>query len=261
MQKRIAISNQKGGVGKTTTAMNLAAALVQKGNKVLLLDFDPQANLSSFLQFAADGQPTISNLMEWTTQGQAVDAAAAIRHHAEGMDYIPADIGLAGADIYLVMAMCREQVLHRILTAPALAEYGYIIIDCNPSLGLLLTNALVAATDVIVPVQAQLFSLDGMSALLAIIGQVRTSINPGLHINGILATMVDSTNMSKAVCEALSVDYGDYLFNSKIPRLVEAANASAAGISSVAVAGSRTGAAYLALADEVMKRGEEHGRQ
>lgn len=259
MQHRISISNEKGGVGKTTTAMNLAAALVQKGKKVLAIDFDPQHNLSKFLHFEPDNKPTLSNLMEWTVQGQAVDTAAAIRHHEEGIDYIPCDIALANADIYLVMAMCREQVLKRILAVPALAQYDYILIDCNPSLGLLLTNALVAATEVLIPVQAQMFGMEGMAALLAVIEQVRMSLNPQLYISGILTTMVDATNLSKAVCEALAADYGKDLFETCIPRLVEAAEAPVSGISSVSSPSSRVGIAYRQLAGEVIKRGDQHG--
>lgn len=178
-----------------------------------------------------------------------------IRLHSEGMHYIPADIGLANADIYLVMTMCREQILRRILCTPVLAGFEYILIDCNPSLGLLLTNALVASTDVIIPVQAQMFSLNGMNALTKVIEMVRSTINPGLSINGILPTMVDKTNMSRAVVEALQVDYNEYLYKTTISRRVEAANATALSKSSVSIQGSQIGSEYLQLANEVIERG------
>ena len=255
MQKIITIANQKGGVGKTTTAMNLAAALVKKGKSTLLLDFDPQANLSKFLGYEEDDAPTISQLMEGAANMRPFDTVSAIRLHSEGMHYIPADIGLANADIYLVMTMCREQILRRILCTPVLAGFEYILIDCNPSLGLLLTNALVASTDVIIPVQAQMFSLNGMNALTKVIEMVRSTINPGLSINGILPTMVDKTNMSRAVVEALQVDYNEYLYKTTISRRVEAANATALSKSSVSIQGSQIGSEYLQLANEVIERG------
>lgn len=255
MQKIITIANQKGGVGKTTTAMNLAAALVKKGKSTLLLDFDPQANLSKFLGYEEDDAPTISQLMEGAANMRPFDTVSAIRLHSEGMHYIPADIGLANADIYLVMTMCREQILRRILCTPVLAGFEYILIDCNPSLGLLLTNALVASTDVIIPVQAQMFSLNGMNALTKVIEMVRSTINPGLSINGILPTMVDKTNMSRAVVEALQVGYNEYLYKTTISRRVEAANATALSKSSVSIQGSQIGSEYLQLANEVIERG------
>ena len=136
-----------------------------------------------------------------------------------------------------------------------LAGFEYILIDCNPSLGLLLTNALVASTDVIIPVQAQMFSLNGMNALTKVIEMVRSTINPGLSINGILPTMVDKTNMSRAVVEALQVDYNEYLYKTTISRRVEAANATALSKSSVSIQGSQIGSEYLQLANEVIERG------
>lgn len=252
----IAVANQKGGVGKSTTVINLAAALVKRGQKVLCIDLDSQAHLSRFLGWAG-GSITMSNLLRQAAIGQPIDADTASRaicHHAEGMDYIAADLSLAEADVYLVTVMYREQVLQRLLRQLPIEEYDYVLLDCPPYLGLILTNALVVSTDVMIPVQAQKAALDGLENLLAIVQNIAGITGNGLSVNGILLTMADVTNQCKAVEQALYTDYPGLVYNTAIPRLVEAADSTAQGHSCVAMAKSRVGQRYMELADEVMAR-------
>lgn len=254
MQKIVSIANQKGGVGKTTSALNLAAGLAKRGKQVLCIDYDPHHHLTNFLDWQSDGLPTISTLMESTARFDIVDIGTALRRHKEGFDYIPADLDLSAADAYLVSVMCREQTLKRLLCVPALGHYDYILIDCGPSTGLLLTNALTVSTGVIVPVQAQLASLSGLAELMRIIDMVRMNLNPGIKIMGVLATMVDNTTMSNAVCEALFTDYNELVFHTGISRLIEAADATAERRSSIGNHRCRTGAEYMAVVDELLAR-------
>jgi chromosome partitioning protein len=186
--KIIAISNQKGGVGKTTTCANLAAGLVQAGKRVLCVDFDPQGNLSDYLGYAPNEGTTITELMLATVQGQPVEPMDAVQHNGEGIDYIPADIRLSGAELFLSQAMFREQVLKRVLSSPSLLTYDYILVDCLPSLGILLTNALIASHRLIIPLQAQKFALSGLDDLLSIINMVREQANPRIEADYISGT-------------------------------------------------------------------------
>ncbi len=254
--KIISIANQKGGVGKTTTALNLAAALKQKGNKVLLVDFDPQANLSEYLGFRYDKtKPTISTLMSNLVNGNQMDSAHSIYRNAEGLHYIASDIQLSSAEIFLINAMSRETVLKRILRVEDLEKYDYIIIDCLPSLGILMVNALVASDYVIAPVQAQKFALDGISLFLNAFKMVRTNLNPDLKLAGILLTMYDNTNMAKAVRKILYEQYKNLLFNTTISRSVEATNSTYEQKSLVPRKNSKLGKQYIELAEEFLERG------
>lgn len=253
--KIISVANQKGGVGKTTTALNIAAGLTKSGKNVLLVDLDPQSNLSQYLGFEPDDGPTISDLMIAAAGGKTLKASACIRTGGEGIDFIPSHISLSSADFFLISCMNREQVLKKILRDEALSVYDYILIDCLPSLGILLINALAASDSVLIPVQAQKFALDGLDLLLDIYNMVKTNINPALEIEGVLVTMADSTNMSHAVEDALTDRFKEKVFTTHISRSVEATNSTYAQQSLVSLKRSRLGKEYLAVAEELLERG------
>lgn len=258
MCKIISIANQKGGVGKTTTAMNVGVALRLTGKRVLLIDLDPQANLSTYLGFdnTDDEQPTISHLM-MTAIGQIKkldDVKKYIRHNElNDIDFIPSDINLANADCYLSGVISRETVLKRMLTSELVGDYDYIIIDCLPSLGVLLMNALVASDGVIIPVQAQKFAFDGLGMLNSIFEQVKSTLKPKLELVGVLPTMVDHTNASKRVVEQLEENYCGKLFNTVIHRATEAIE-STNKRKSLCLYKNRLGEEYKALTAEILER-------
>ena len=198
----IAISNQKGGVGKSTTAYNLGACLaLNHDKKVLLIDFDPQANLSEYLKYEPDGNPTMTHLIMSFYAGNPVTAETAqkaIRHSETAeVDYIPADINLANAETLMVTMISKEHILRRILTEDVIGAYDFVLIDCLPSLGTLLINALTAADRVLIPVQTQKFSMDGLQSLEALTQLVKANTNPKLNLIGVLPTMVDRTKVSR----------------------------------------------------------------
>lgn len=230
MTRIIAIANQKGGVGKTTTTVNLGAAYAKLGKKVLLVDCDSQANMSEYLEFENDGKITITDLfMEVSESGKVSPeiVKSAIRHNKlNNVDYIPADINLANAEVFLLNALSRETILKRILKKDVTHEYDYVIIDCLPSLGVILINALSAATELLIPVQTQKFSMDGLDALIGVYEQIRDTINPDIKLTGIIATWVDSTNVSKVALENLRRLYIDKMMNTVIHKSVEAAKSS-----------------------------------
>lgn len=262
MCKIISIANQKGGVGKTTTAMNLGVALRLMGKRVLLIDLDPQANLSTYLGFtndegeAIDEFPTISHLMMVNIgQGKKLDDVKRYIRHNElnDIDYIPSDINLANADCYLAGALSRETVLRRMLSEELIGDYDYIIIDCLPSLGVLLMNALVASDGIIIPVQAQKFAFDGLDMLNNVFTQVKTTLKPELSLIGVLPTMVDRTNASKRVIENLVEAYPKELFGSVIHRATEATE-STNKHRSLCLYKNRLGDEYKAVAAEIFER-------
>lgn len=253
MAKIIAVANQKGGVGKTTTAMSLGAALARRGRRVLLIDLDPQGNLSEYLGFEPDGVGTINEMLLAAAAGSSAPEGCIRHSEAEGLDYIPATLALSNADMVLFTAMNREMLLRRVLEAEIFQANDYILIDCLPSLGILTVNAFAAANSVLIPVQGQKFAVDGINSLLNVLELVQRQLNPGLKLEGIVATMVDRTNMSRAVTEALAADFGDLVYHTSISRSTEAANSTYARRSLVSYS-NKLGQEYTRLADELLAR-------
>jgi chromosome partitioning protein len=255
MSNIIAICNQKGGVGKTTSCFNLGAALSLKhGKKVLLVDLDPQANLSEYLCFAGDEKPTMTQLTSEVARSSVISperVTNAIRYNERNkLYYLPADINLANAETIMATALARETILKRILSDEVVSQFDYVLIDCLPSLGILLINALTAANGMIIPVQTQKFSMDGLTALNSLYSQIRSTINPTLTLTGVLPTMTDNTNVSKNALRTLSAEY-DSVFRTVIHKSVEAAKSSESG-NALCRTKNRLGEEYLALSEEVI---------
>ena len=231
----MAVVNQKGGTGKTTTCENLGVGLAMEGKKVLLVDTDPQASLTICLGHPVPDQlsPTLSDMMGKILLEQPIAPGEGILHHPEGVDLMPANIELSGLEVSLVNAMSRENILRQYLDTVK-QNYDFILLDCMPSLGMLTVNALAAADNVLIPVQAAYLPAKGLEQLLQTINKVRRQINPKLKIEGILLTMVDSrTNYSKEISSLIRENYGGKLkvYKTDIPRSVRAEEISAEGTS------------------------------
>lgn len=251
MGKIYVFVNQKGGVGKTTSAINIGAYLAEAGKKVLLVDFDSQGNMSSGVGLSKD-KPTIYELMA----GQA-SAEQVIRHTpVDNLDAIPASIDLSGAAIELVGQKERDFFLKRSLE-PVKNKYDYILIDCPPSLGILTLNGLAAADAVLIPMQCEYFALEGISLLLQTVKKVQKSINPSLKIGGIFFTMYDSrTRLAQEVVTQVKAYFGDSVFNTIIPRNVRLSEAPSHGVPICKYDPNCQGAkSYKSLAEEVILRG------
>lgn len=251
----IALCNQKGGVGKTTTAINLAAALAEYGRRVLVVDFDPQGAASVGLGVPPhELDRTVYNLI----MDRAVDYTEVLRPTAiPGLDLLPANIDLSAAEVQLVSEVARESALSRALR-PALDTYDEIIVDCQPSLGLLTVNALTAAHGVLIPLECEFFALRGVALLVETIEKVRDRLNPRLQVDGILATMYDSRTLhAREVVARVHEAFGDKLFQTVISRTVKFPDATVAAEPITTYAPSHSGAeAYRQLARELVARGD-----
>jgi chromosome partitioning protein len=255
MHKVLAVANQKGGVGKTTTAINLAASVAESGRKVLLLDFDPQGNASSGVGYPKDR-------VELSIYDALIDDVAiddVIRPtELKNLWVVPATVELAGAEIELVAAEGRERRLST-LVEQVRDRYDYVIIDCPPSLGILTINALTAADGVLVPMQCEYYALEGLSALLSTIERVRRALNPRLAVDGVLFCMYDPRpNLTHQVTEEVKNHLGDKVFETVIPRNVRLSESPSHGKPILLYDRESRGCqSYLALADELVRREEK----
>lgn len=260
--KVIAITNQKGGVGKTTTTFNLGVALAKQGKKVLLVDVDPQSNLTTYAGWynSDELKYTLSDLMEQSMNDDEIKTKECILHHKENVDLIPSSLNLSALENSLAYAMSREYTLRNCLSVVR-NDYDYILLDCQPSLGMLTINALASADNVLIPVQSQYFALRGMTDLFKIINKVRRQINPTLKIDGALLTLVDRrTNLSKEIEKQITENYGSMLklYNTQIPRAIKTAESTSQGESIFSYdKNGLVAEAYSSFAKEVLNDGKE----
>lgn len=253
MPQVISVANQKGGVGKTTTSINLAAALAGLGRRVLMVDLDPQANATSGLGVESASESSIYNvLMDGLPLAEVMRST-----DIEGLDVAPAHIDLSAAELELVSALAREYALKRALDKAEL-PHDYVIIDCPPSLGLLTLNALVASDNVVIPVQCEFYALAGLAKLTDTIWRIRNALNQDLEVAGALLTMYDSrTNLSRDVVEEVRGNFPGHVFETVVPRSVRLAEAPSHGAPITVHDPDGSGArAYVAAAQELIERME-----
>ncbi|HIU12086.1 MAG TPA: ParA family protein [Candidatus Onthocola stercorigallinarum] len=261
----IAVANQKGGVGKTTTTFSLGVALSKMGKKVLLVDADPQGDLTTYMGwYEQDKLPlTLADLMEQSMNDEPIRAKEAILHHKENVDLIPSNLDLSAMEMSLVNAMSREYTMRNCLSEVK-KDYDYIILDCMPSLGMVTINALASADSVIIPIQSQYLAAKGMTHLLKTISKVKRQINPDLKVDGALLTLVDKrTNLSKEMKVQLQENYGSLLklFDTQIPLAIKTAESTSRGKSIFTYdKNSKVAEAYSSFAKEVVDIGKERSK-
>jgi chromosome partitioning protein len=247
----VAIVNQKGGVGKSTTAINLAAYLAGKGERILVVDMDPQGNATSGLGVSPGPGGCMYDVL---LEGKPLRDVA-VETEIEGLDVAPATINLVGAEVELVSSLAREFKLKRALEKRS--SYDRVLLDCPPSLDLLTLNALTAADEVLIPIQCEYYALEGLTRLMQSIRMVREELNPGLEVGGVLLTMFDSrTNLAHQVADEVRSFFGERVFHTIVPRNVRLSEAPSFGMPIALYAPKSSGAkAYSAVADEVVSRG------
>ena len=257
----IAIANQKGGVGKTNTTFNLGAALASQGKRVLLIDADPQGNLTTYMGWTEDElSVTLNDLLINTLNDRKNYFDSCIKHHSENLDLIPSDIQLSSIEMTLVGAMSREYTMRNSIKELK-EKYDYILIDTQPALGMLTINALASADKVIIPLQPQYLAAKGMTQLLSTIIKIRQQINPNIKIDGIVLTIVDKrTNLTKDIYNQLQENYGSAIkiYDTQVPRAIKVAESTAHGKSIFTYdKNSKVAEAYSSLAKEVLIDGKE----
>ncbi len=257
MNKIIAVTNQKGGVGKTTTAINVAASLALADRRVLLVDIDPQANMTSGMGLRGQAAPggTIYHALTGPAEDIPDAAAFVLGTAVQGLSIVPADLNLTGAEIEMVSLPGRESRLRRFL-APLRDHFDYIFVDCPPSLGLLTLNALVAADAILIPLHCEYFALEGLADLVATIRRVRAAFNPNLDIEGVLLTMYDDrTNLGQQVAREVRGFFKEKVFQTVIPRNIRLGEAPSHGVPAILYDVKCRGTeAYLSLARELLAR-------